>query len=476
MKTKTRAFRFNLVAVCLLLLTPSGRDAKAEPFPIATNPILVEFSAGIAFGGTNYLIAMTAGTNVTVQLVSSKGELYGPPVNVGTNAGFPPDVAVVSGQTNYLVAWSDYSVATGVSMFGQFVTRGGDKFGPCFSLLGTQGSHGFQALSKVASDGTNFLAVWQDTTSKGLYGQLVTAAGELPQPEFLIGSQQKGHNNNTVAFGKTNYLVVWQSGPGPFDTFGCLVSLTGSNGTPFQISQTTSESYNPLAIAFDGTNYLVVWNRDIGPGGPSAPIWDLYGRPVSQSGTFPSNELTLVNDPGNQWIPAVAFDGSNYLLAWTDMSSSITNTMIRFRFFDPAGSPVGQGFAPYTDQGTNAPLFAFNGLVFGGSQFASAATLGALEVDANGNFVGLLSGDVYGAFLPASSAPPRLAVTGPRVGTQFPLLLTGTPGMSYAITAGMALAATNWTALVTNSPTIGTFSFIDNAATNATRFYRAVKR
>jgi hypothetical protein len=44
---------------------------------------------------------------------------------------------------------------------------------------------------------------------------------------------------------------------------------------------------------------------------------------------------------------------------------------------------------------------------------------------------------------------------------QFSLSLTGTPGINYAIQISTNLALSNWTAVVTNSPTNGTFNFTD---------------
>jgi hypothetical protein len=115
-------------------------------------------------------------------------------------------------------------------------------------------------------------------------------------------------------------------------------------------------------------------------------------------------------------------------------------------------------------QGTNIPAFALDGTIFNGNKFVIAATLGTLGIN----------GEVYGTFIPASTSPPTLASTGPLVGTQFPLLLTGTPGINYAIQTSTNLALANWTALTTNSSTNGTFSFTDTGATNKSRFYRAV--
>ncbi len=67
-----------------------------------------------------------------------------------------------------------------------------------------------------------------------------------------------------MAFGKTNYLVAWQSNNGwpggnHNNTYGALVTPGGSAGNIFQISQTASTDHNPLALAFDGANYLLAW-------------------------------------------------------------------------------------------------------------------------------------------------------------------------------------------------------------------------
>jgi len=51
-----------------------------------------------------------------------------------------------------------------------------------------------------------------------------------------------------------------------------------------------------------------------------------------------------------------------------------------------------------------------------------------------------------------------------------PLLLSGTPGINYAIQMATNLTAPNWMPLATNSPANGTFRFTDPGATNKSRF------
>jgi hypothetical protein len=444
-------------------------------FPIETNPAVIAYSTGIAFDGTNYLVEAVTGmnpdgtTNLNVQLISPSGTLIGSPINVGSGVGLQTLAGLCFGNTNYLVGWTDTNITSGVDIFGQLISRSGAEVGSTFNLLAAQGVHGFQIGKALASDGTNYLVVWQDGNDNSIWGQLVTPAGTLSGPEFLLG-QPQGEASIAATFGRTNYLVVAQSNFGGVgnsnQVFGEFVSRSGSVGSPFQISVTASTDQNFLAVAFDGTNYLVIWPWDPGPETEmNVTNWEFFGRLVSQSGTLPGSELALITN-GNQVVPSLAFDGTDYLLAYGfDSNTTNSDRDLRCQFLDRSANLVGPLFTPFAPQGTNVPLFAVHGVLFDGSRFVMAATLGTF-----GN-----NGEVYGAFIPSSTASPILIASN-RVGIQFPLQLTGTPGINYIIQISTNLALSNWTAIVTNSPTNGTFSFTDPTATNASRFYRAVKQ
>src|SRR5208283_3949385 len=96
--------------IVLAMLAGVHQTNAATVFPIATNLSRLEISCGIAYGGTNYLVGMEVGTNVVGQLVSTNGTLQGSQISVGSNPGFPPNIALAFGQTNYLLVWSDNSV------------------------------------------------------------------------------------------------------------------------------------------------------------------------------------------------------------------------------------------------------------------------------------------------------------------------------------------------------------------------------
>lgn len=230
-------------------------------FPIATNSGLIEFGGKVAFDGTNYLASLVAGTNLAGQLIASDGQLVGSPLVVGANPGFPHAAALASAGTNNLAVWTDYSVSSGVTIFGRLLSASG--LGATFPLLAAVGVHGVQAIQAAASDGTNFLAVWRDNSTGSFYGQRVSGSGTLLGSEFLIFTMAgNGDRNIALVFGQTNYLIAWQDGTGGGDQTYCkLISPAGVVGPLFQVSTTSSSDKNPAAVGFDGTNYLVVWNR-----------------------------------------------------------------------------------------------------------------------------------------------------------------------------------------------------------------------
>ena len=462
-------------------------EAKATAaFPIATNN--ADFSLSMASDGTNYLVGIqgdyagpSLGYYITAQMFSPTGALLGPRINpvpghtvgglLSFIGGIPFPFTACSG-SNYLMVWPDnYLGGSYSSISGQLISPSGGLVGGMIAIT----TNSQQGMCSVAFGGGKYLVMWNDftTTPNGaVYGQLVSTGGALLDGSFVIGADVygQGAGETAAAFDGTNFLVVWSldfSGGDHNVTYGAFISLAGTVGTPFAIGQTASLDRNPLALVFNGTNYLVVWDYDSQLDGGGHAIWNLYGRFVTPSGTFPGNEFVIVTN-GYPTFPHLAFDGTNYLLCYS-VKLGATNSDAQFQFLDSSGQSTGPQFTPFTAQGSEIPLFA--SLLYDGKRFASAATLSAGGGPANTNNVG-----IYGTFIPTSAAPPQLAVAAPFANQQFSLQLTGTPGINYAIQATTNLPASSWMPLVTNSPTNGTFTFTDVNATNNRRFYRAVKQ
>ena len=80
------------------------------------------------------------------------------------------------------------------------------------------------------------------------------------------------------------------------------------------------QSQRSSAVAFDGTNYLVVWQAGLSTG----LHWRLYGSRVSPSGVVLDEPPLLISD-GPATAATVAFNGTDYIVAWEDFRSGATS-------------------------------------------------------------------------------------------------------------------------------------------------------
>ena len=438
-----------------------ARVQSAAVFPLATSGALVEAGVNAAFDGTNFLVGYVASSNIAAQLVSPAGELIGPAItNIGTTMGFPK---VAFAGNKYLMVWYDDYASSGANKFGQIIDPGGEKIGTAFPLSG-QSSGGLRGL---ASGGTNFLVLLEGS-GNSYYGQLVTQQGALADSSAPINASPYGTEQAAVAFDGTNYLVTWnQQGAtvnsnivGQF-----LDGEAGLAGSNFVINSSAYASDSYMALLFDGTRYFVAFGEN-NVNGQGTNTWGVFGRFVAPSGNVLGGQITIATNDSAQRYPSLAFDGSSYLVSWTGAFGT-TNASVEFQFFGSAGQPVGPPFTVFQAQGTNSPSLAAS--LFDGREYLAVATIGN---PTQRNF----GGSILGAFIPSSAAPPSLAAAGVPAGGQFSLQLTGTPGINYVVQAATNLLSGPWAALVTNSTANGTFGFTDTAATNNSRFYRAVTK
>ncbi len=172
----------------------------------------------------------------------------------------------------------------------------------------------------IGTDGTNYLVVTCRDDSgdppTGLIGVFVSDTGVLSAP-FHIAQHSCSNCVASVAFDGTNYLVVFQRysfSSGNQDIFGVRVAPTGDvldNMDGFPISSGSESKFSP-AVAFDGTNYLVIFGKF-----SSASASDIYGARICPSGQV-LDEFPISLSDGDQAFPSIAFDGINYMVVWED--------------------------------------------------------------------------------------------------------------------------------------------------------------
>jgi len=149
-------------------------------------------------------------------------------------------------------------------------------------------------------------------------------------PEYPVsdpgGSSQSAPS---VAFDGTNYLVSWTEGTSPATVRGGRVDRFGQHldGPGVSIAPGDAPS-----VAFDGTNYLVAWMT-------------VDGRPEIKAARVSPDDVVL--DPNGiqitysgmyewQYLGGVAYEGTNYLVVWTDATDISGQENIRGAHVSPA--------------------------------------------------------------------------------------------------------------------------------------------
>jgi hypothetical protein len=387
-------YALTAVLVCALVtLAAVSNGAAAPPWPLTPAPG-DQYEPAIAFDGVNYLVAWGDYQQPSRSTLAGPppppppppppvppppppppgppplADVYGTRVSPWAEVLDPGGIRISTSTTgrtpalgfdgtNYFAAWEDWRNGD-LDTFGARISTAGSLLDPGGILLSGATSH--QATTALAFDGTNYLVSWEDHrsgTSWDVYGARVSPGGRvLDQNGIPISTGAGDEWRPALAFDGTNYLVAWDVSSGlNVDVYGARVSPDGTVLDPagIPISTAADDQLRP-AISFDGTNYLVVW--EVYAGGS----FDIYGSRVSPGGAVldPAG-IPLSTAVGRQRGPTVAFDGTNYLVAWLDNRAG--NWDIYASRVSPGGSVLDSDGIPIsTAADTQAdPSVAFDG-------------------------------------------------------------------------------------------------------------------
>ncbi len=299
-------------------ITLEGNVLEPNGFVISNAPDSQQ-TPTVAFDGINYLVAWMdrrSGSNYDIfcsRITPASLVLDTNGIQVSTEINDQNFPYVGFDGTNHLIVWQDFREAY-PAIYGTRITRDGiilDTNG----ILISNSINNPEALPSIANAGVNYLIVWRDERrgDPDIFGARMDQNGiVLDTNGLIISTAANTQSNPAIAFDGTNYLVVWEDNRNDFsDIYGSLIDQHGNILIPasIPISIAQDRQLNP-AIAFDGTNYLVVW-EDFRIG----TNCDIYGARVSQDGiVLDTGGIGISTTPDNQAAPCVAFDGSNYLV------------------------------------------------------------------------------------------------------------------------------------------------------------------
>jgi hypothetical protein len=156
-------------------------------------------------------------------------------------------------------------------------------------------------------------------------------------------------------------------------TLDPTISPESAVDTP--IASTTGANTSNPAVAFDGTNYLVVW-ADARDGRDT----DIWGVRVDQAGAILDPDgIKIAATPGVQSSPTVAFDGTRYVVAWADFKvSGGTEADIAAATVSTAGAVTALPAVASTPASETTPAIAANGSGALVTWVASGQIMGAM--------------------------------------------------------------------------------------------------
>ncbi|UCF80198.1 MAG: hypothetical protein JSV08_06675 [Acidobacteriota bacterium] len=292
------------------LVDAAGRLERIRPSLATGREILFEVSRGF-LENTRYpiLIDPTVGPEFPVE-----------PSPVIGWAVYTRHISVASNGADYFVAWSDSRMSGGYDIFGTRVTSAGAVLDQTGIIISTEAS--WQDYPSVASNGTDYLVVWEDSrnqfgTGDDIYGARIRSSDGVlldgpPDIGGIVISAAAGHQRfPSVTSNGTDYFVAWNVSNAI--VYGARVASDGTVLDPTDI--VISFGANRPSVASNGTDYFVAWQDD-----RNGTDSDVYGARLASSdgAVLDPTGIAVSTAASGQEYPSVASDGTDYFIAWTD--------------------------------------------------------------------------------------------------------------------------------------------------------------
>lgn len=268
----------------------------------------------VASNGTTFLVVWDDGADVRGTRVSGDGNVLDMPFVISNAAGEPIDPQVASNGTDYMVVWADPRngdddiYAARVSAAGVVEDASG---------IALHTGAGVQDVPRIASNGTDYLVVWESTVGDhfDIYANRIVGGAAADGNGFVVMETAFGELPAVGSVG-TDYLVSWTEYRDHVqaDLFGQRVTAAGAL-TGGNITIDGAVGYQGHStITTNGASYLVAWDDT-----RAVADYDMYAAHVGTDGTVaePSG-IAISTHTAHQWLPAVASNGTDYFLAWED--------------------------------------------------------------------------------------------------------------------------------------------------------------
>jgi MYXO-CTERM domain-containing protein len=351
----------------------SGGNADIDAATVSTEAAVVALDSVASTAAAETVPQLAARGNEALLVFRSTATVRGALYTAGdfeapfdiSNGADPVVAADPTG--DYLVAWSQG--ADDPDLRGQLVDDAGGLVGTAFDI---SDGNGTQAEPAASFNGTNYVVLWRRNAD--IFGARITPLG-LVLDTHLEGANVVGgvpittapamQRNPTVACAGAACLAAWvdlrDAEALASDVYAVVISNAFNVGQEFPVAALDRLQEEVSATAA-GTGWFLVW-RDTSTG-----IQYPYGTRIASDGSIVDPDPILLLSGNNAQVqPAIERSDDGWLLLWSD-SRNLANDVLGSRF-DGTGTLVDE--EPQTVSEAERLQIA-PALTFDGSQFVAA--------------------------------------------------------------------------------------------------------
>jgi hypothetical protein len=238
--------------------------------------------------------------------------------------------------TQFLVAW-EWSDTYIPHLFGDRISSTGaqlDGNGLQISTAPRSDLPDGSRRSLIASDGTKALLAFTQTQNGVTGDDTYLAPVDPTQPltstsPILLSRGRTYQFERSVASNGSEFLIVWEddrnSSVSGLDIYGMRVNSSGAkiDAAPFVICDAPGDQFLPAAAAAKGGDFLVAWS-DARPGASPTGATSIWAGRVDAGGTRKDGNGVSLRTNGlvnARLAPAVAASNNGWLVAWEDWNN-----------------------------------------------------------------------------------------------------------------------------------------------------------
>ena len=250
--------------------------------------------------------------------------------------------AAVSENGVYVRVWRD--TRNGVSsVFAQLIDSDGEPVGENLLISGPDDYFNEVYITGVASVGDRFLVVWEDRTTRTVYGRLVDDRGNyIGDPIQISDNYTHPIQSVFVSSNDSTYLVLWSLYNTSTD-YSIYARLVDADGIPVGDSfaaydeslPSTSKNYPRSVIDSEG-NMGFVWNTY--ENGVNQIVFSLIKNDGELVGKQPVMDDTTVT---RSYYPDIALTDSGFVVVWYQYKNGY---YVNGQLFNKSAQPVGGNF------------------------------------------------------------------------------------------------------------------------------------